>query len=177
MGWMYQRCTRKQLIAELTETVEWPLPNGKVVKRVCLAKTFKGAPWKGTLYAVFERKIDGKDADRYIMIFLLQYTNHQNDPMWGYKDMDEDSGPYSDGCPVKYFDMVPWYSRLFSGCGLSRKMSNGKWATTYEDKTNISEDHPTWQYAADFRARCRARLEERRKRRLAGVMLKEAKTC
>ena len=164
MGWWYQRCSRKDLIKELTEEHSWSLKDGTPVKQVCLAKTFKGAPWKGTLYAVFERTVNGKDADRYIMVFLLQHTNHQNDPMWGYKEMDEDMGPYMDGCPVKYFDLVPWCGKIRHGYEFSRKLDDGRWANFYEDKTNIS-DHPWWQSAADFRTRARARLEDRRKRR------------
>lgn len=44
-----------------------------------------------------------KDQPPFICLFLLERTNG----CWGYKDMDESTGPYCYDCPLKFLDQAP----------------------------------------------------------------------
>lgn len=101
MGWTFTNGqTRAELIAELTDPDEaeriWRArPSWRT-----LAKSYRGGPNAGTLYAVRE-KID--TGERYILVALLRSSPDG----WGYKDMDCCSGPAEDTCPIAYLAMVP----------------------------------------------------------------------
>lgn len=88
MGWTFSHdWTKRSLIQHLTED------NG--VKTI--AKTVRG----NVLWAVQEQ------ADKRFIACYLMGTGGQRDGGWGYKDMDESSGPNDINCPLSYLDMVP----------------------------------------------------------------------
>lgn len=111
MGWYFTNdSTRADQIRELTENIDrvaWA--DGTRSQRITLAKTYKGAPWKGTLYAVQENittpPVGPPTVERYIGVYLMQYDRASRG--WGYKPIACCSGPVEDGCPVKYLDMSP----------------------------------------------------------------------
>ncbi len=131
MGWLYtSNLTRKEQIAARTSgykrddvSPEWfkrftegKLPEGAKPEDYrfeadCLKGCFRGSAWKGTLWTVWEQRLISKAtgevaiAERYIGCDLLQYDNTCHG--WGYKDMDESSGPYVFNCPLSYLEMVP----------------------------------------------------------------------
>jgi hypothetical protein len=110
MGWLFTHgSTLRSQIKNLSEGWERQLPNGTNVKTTCLARCYRGGSFSGNLWSVWERTfvLDGQDvqpAERWITLCLLSYQNGYG---WGYKDMEESSGPYFYSCPLKYLDMVP----------------------------------------------------------------------
>lgn len=115
MGWLFGWNTRRELIAHLTrnEQDEWTSKGQTdkiLVNRLCLKHCFKGSPFKGTLWTVWEitRTRPGEDqpyeTDRYIGCDLLQYYREHR---WGYKDLCESMGPCQINCPLSYLDLVP----------------------------------------------------------------------
>tara|TARA_R110002049_G_scaffold215606_1_gene387087 strand:+ start:46905 stop:47339 length:435 start_codon:yes stop_codon:yes gene_type:complete len=110
MGWLFRNgSTRRGLIEERTEGWERTNPDGLVITSTCLAHCYRGASFSGVLWSVWERTFnkDGTESSptqRWIQCDLLRY---QRDFGWGYKDMEESSGPYFFSCPIKYIRMVP----------------------------------------------------------------------
>ena len=115
MGWSFGWNTRRELIAHLIRNEQYErTPEGQtdkiLVTRTCLKHCFKGSPFKGTLWTVWEitRTRPGEDqpygTDRYIGCDLLQYYRGNN---WGYKDICESMGPREINCPLSYLDIVP----------------------------------------------------------------------
>jgi hypothetical protein len=97
MGWLFtQYQTRSQLIDHLTREFETPERKHTTFKRYCSGNT---------LFTVGEiaNKHTG-EIQRYIGVYLMQ---RQQNFGWGYKDMDESCGPYQNGCPLSFFDLVP----------------------------------------------------------------------
>jgi hypothetical protein len=97
MGWLFtQDQTRSQLIDHLTREHESDVATYKTFKRYCSGNT---------LFTVGEvvRKATG-EITRYIGVYLMQREQNYG---WGYKDMDESCGPYQNGCPLSFFDLVP----------------------------------------------------------------------
>ena len=81
---------------------------------VTLKSCYKGGVRSGVLWAVRETRYIRKSdevivaADRWISCDLLRYyAEGRGMGSWGYKDMEESSGPSSDSCPISYLDMVP----------------------------------------------------------------------
>jgi hypothetical protein len=86
MGWLIGWADRKSLVQHLCED------NGvKTVKRF-----FSG----NDLWTVQETKT----GDRFICLYKMVGGRNQD---WGYKDIDEASGPFEETCPLSFFDMVP----------------------------------------------------------------------
>lgn len=80
-----------------------------LIATTCLAHCYRGNPYSGVLWAVWERTftINGQRAqptERWITCDLLRY---QKDAGWGFKDMDESMHPFYYSCPIKYLDLVP----------------------------------------------------------------------
>jgi len=130
MGWtIAPNSTRKEIIAECTQDWDNTRTSGVKVSNKCLAKQFKGSAFKGTVYAVMEQthSRDGVEIkrERWIFVALLEY--YRGDHGWGYKSMEETCGPCVDGCPKKYFDMVPcpdhpWARAWRAKCNLRRDL-------------------------------------------------------
>jgi len=121
MGWTFPiGHTRKQVIDELTKDDQEPLAGGGRRLFRCLARTFKGSPWAGVLYAVLESETQAPDkapeSKRFILVAMIRRAGGE----WGYKDMDESCGPYHHGCPLKYLDMVPPPGDEFSNAWRAR---------------------------------------------------------
>ena len=110
MGWLFRAdITRRELIDERTRSWETAGPNNIAVATACLAHCYRGNPYSGVLWAVWERTFtkDGLQAqptERWITCDLLRY---QNDSGWGYKNMDESVHPFHYSCPLGYLEKVP----------------------------------------------------------------------
>jgi hypothetical protein len=80
---------------------------GNYVERTCLKHCYRGNAYKGVLWTVWEVKkvtADGETTNRYIGCDILQYYKYDG---WGYKDLEESSGPGYLSCPLSYLEMVP----------------------------------------------------------------------
>ena len=97
MGWTFTRdATRADIIADRIEAWSNDTHAGQTIRH-CL----KG----NVLWSV--RAIIDKSThriERYIGCDLLQRERGYG---WGYKDMEESSGPYYYSCPLAYLGMVP----------------------------------------------------------------------
>ena len=100
MGWLFRiGTTRKGVIEERTRTWE-----REGVQTTCLAYCYRGNPYSGVLWTVWERNGPGVESERWIGCDLLKYDRNDH---WGYKDMDESVGPFYYSCPLGYLDKVP----------------------------------------------------------------------
>ena len=98
MGWLFsQGQTRAQLIDRLTKP--WTYQE-KGVTSTCLAHTARG----NVLWTVWEQAHADGSKQRFIGCDLMK---PQAGYGWGFKDMEESSGPYYYTCPLSYLDMVP----------------------------------------------------------------------
>lgn len=131
MGWLYsfEWQHRTDIVKHLTATgrsekmpLEWLKSKGVEVvpdetdesyrsERTTVKHCYRGGMRSGTLWAVVDYKIIRKStgdvcfSDRYILCCLLKWGGQ--DYGWGYKGMDESSGPYVDSCPLSYLEMTP----------------------------------------------------------------------
>lgn len=100
MGWLFRiGITRKGLVEE--RTAAWEREG---VQTTCLAHCYRGNPYSGVLWTVWERVGPDHPTERWIGCDLLRYDRNDG---WGYKDMDESVGPYYYSCPLGYLDKVP----------------------------------------------------------------------
>ena len=115
MGWTFsERWTRRELIAERTQN--WnnkDRAEGNVyVVSECLKHCYRGNNFSGVLWTVWEHKeydkVTGEilNTSRYIGCDLLKCVSYKGTREWGYKDMEESSGPNYYSCPLGYLDMV-----------------------------------------------------------------------
>ena len=110
MGWLFKAgSTRKELVEERTRSWAGAGADNTVVSTVSLAHCYRGNPFSGVLWAVWERTStkDGQQAqptERWITCDLLRY---QKDYGWGYKDLDESMHPFYYSCPLGYLEKVP----------------------------------------------------------------------
>jgi hypothetical protein len=111
MGWLFKPgSNRKGLIEERQKGWEHQQANGTLIKSSCLAACYRGNPFSGVLWSVWERTFekDGQQVEptqRWIVCDLLRYD--RCDEGWGYKDMEESMHPYYYSCPLGYLEMVP----------------------------------------------------------------------
>jgi len=100
MGWTFGSDSKDALLAE---RIKDSTSGDKIHK--CLAHCYRGGRSGGVLWTVWV--ITNTEAkwvlDSYIGCDLIR--RHGNE--WGYKDMEESSGPYYYSCPLKYLNMVP----------------------------------------------------------------------
>lgn len=77
----------------------------------CLKHCYKGGAGAGTLWKVMQTKVFDMEtnflikSDLWIGCDLLQWCN--KDKCWGYKDLEETSGPNKVNCPLSYLEIVP----------------------------------------------------------------------
>lgn len=108
MGWYYRKCSRRQLITELTGTYEGiRYSDGSYRRTGCERHVYIGSAWKGTLWAVFYSELVSpfgttrrEPMNRWICAFPMQYD--RSDGSWGYKPLEESVGPYVYNCPLSY---------------------------------------------------------------------------
>ena len=111
MGWLFTPgSNRRGLIERRTTGWERTTPDSMTVKSKRLAHCYRGGHFSGVLWTVWERTFekDGEQVqptERWIGCDLLEYS--RADDGWGYKDLEEASGPYYYSCPMKYLEMVP----------------------------------------------------------------------
>jgi hypothetical protein len=103
MGWLISYGdTKSETIARRIETqvsedgqLRWRHPKhcvrGNALWKVCITEKLQGEEWV--------------EFERFIALDLLRKGSEGMG--WGYKDMDETSGPCEDSCPISYLDMVP----------------------------------------------------------------------
>jgi hypothetical protein len=78
---------------------------------VSLKHVWKGMPWSGTLWQIFQtayyRKSDNQmiAVNKWIACDLVRYDN--KDKCFGHKDMSESCGPYVFNVPGSWLDEVP----------------------------------------------------------------------
>lgn len=110
MGWLFRSgLSRKDLIAERTESWERTTAEGVLVASSCLASCFRGGVFAGVLWAVWERTFtkDGQQFQATQRWIACDMVRRQGDYGWGYKDMEESMFPYFFSCPLRYLGMVP----------------------------------------------------------------------
>ena len=91
----YQKDAQGNEVRDAEGKLVWiPTATGKV-----LAHCLKG----NVLWIVRAKYLEGMEVDRWIECNLLMSDMGE----WGYKDMEESSGPNECSCPLKYLDMVP----------------------------------------------------------------------
>jgi len=107
MGWTFGHSTKKSLIAHLTR--EQTSRTGDR-RWDCVRHCYRGNAYKGVLWAV-QTVTDTTTNDiltSFIGCYLLEYDRSQGPGyVWGYKDMEESSGPCYYSCPLAYLEMVP----------------------------------------------------------------------
>lgn len=102
MGWTTSnRWTRKSLIQELTQ---YEVSRHSGTTHECLAHCYKGAPWKGTLWAVWKLTRSDGTIIKFIACYLIQYSNYEGGS-WGYKDLEAGMGLNQTNCPLSYLLM------------------------------------------------------------------------
>lgn len=118
MGWLFCNdiTRRRDMVEERTkiqDTRTWASRDTKPVYHITttLKHCYRGASFKGILWTVretvkYDRKTDEVlTTERWIGCDILQWDN--KDKCWGYKDLEESSGPSYYSCPLSYLDMVP----------------------------------------------------------------------
>lgn len=127
MGWtVIPGSRRKEVIRDLK--AGWESERG-VVR--CLAAQYKGSPFKGVLYGVFESTPKPREGappgdlrpQRWLFVALLEYFRGHDG--WGYKDMDETCHPYNYNCPEKYLAMAEEASPSSGLCENARGYRDG----------------------------------------------------
>ena len=99
MGWLFTLgSTRRDLIAERTAAWETTGADGMLVRSTCIAHCYRGCPWSGVLWSVWERTftkggVEARPTERWIGCDLLQFS--KRDDGWGYKDQEEAMHPYT----------------------------------------------------------------------------------
>ena len=97
MGWTFTRdATRADVIADRIEAWSNDTHAGQTIRH-CL---------KGNVLWTVRSIIDkgSRRVERYIGCDLLQRERGYG---WGYKDLEESSGPFYFSCPLGYLAMVP----------------------------------------------------------------------
>ncbi len=98
MGWTYGWDLKKDLIRHLTEE---QTSSGTTWRTV--THCYRGGRFSGVLWSVMHRASQVAPEKSFIVCCLLHYRGGQ----WGYKDLEESSGPGYYSCPLSYLDMVP----------------------------------------------------------------------
>lgn len=100
MGWMSGWHSRKELVNHLTSLQAAPTSDGKERKWIVAKKVFRG----NNLWTIMETWVDGVLESKFIVLFMMKRFGKDD---WGYKDVEETSGPTYTNCPVSWLDEVP----------------------------------------------------------------------
>jgi hypothetical protein len=131
MGWLFtpsynQKSDRKAFIADTIRTQDASNKDGKIGTFTCLKHCLRG----NVLWAVWEISyIDPKkESITFIACYLIQFGGERNG--WGYKDMEEASGPFYYSCPSSYLDMAPvkneeWREKVRAYHGATKNLKVG----------------------------------------------------
>lgn len=109
MGWYYEDgINRKQLVAQRIASWQHETKDGVVIHSTCIAHCYRGNPYRGVLWTVWERTfektgVSTQPTERWIGCDLLQYDAGA----WGYKPMEESCHPYYYSCPLIYLELAP----------------------------------------------------------------------
>ncbi len=96
MGWLY--------------STRWPVRKDLVEHLVSQTPTLKHCTRGNNLWCVHEVK-----SIRFVCLYMMQFHTKCY-PYWGYKDIDETSGPYHVNCPLSYLDGLSEPENEFSKC-------------------------------------------------------------
>jgi hypothetical protein len=102
MGWYYLYDWKKRADAVADRTKGWEKDGATFA---CVKHCYRGCPWQGVLWTVWQRKVNGVVVDSWIGCDLLTYD--KKDRCWGYKPMEEGMHPYYYNCPLSYLELVP----------------------------------------------------------------------
>lgn len=101
MGWLHGWSDRASLIKHLTTAEKGAAPNTIFET---LAYCVRGnVLWKVVVISDVDASGTKKENNRFIECDLLSRGGGE----WGYKDIQESSGPYYFTCPISYLRMVP----------------------------------------------------------------------
>ena len=109
MGWFFTRGqTKEGLIKHLTQPWGNDCGENNVnhVECTCIKYALHGNHLWGVFERIISEKATNKEIERirWISLFLLAKERNYG---YGYKDMDEYSGPYYWDCPIKFLDLAP----------------------------------------------------------------------
>ena len=117
MGWLFSpRWNKKSLIQDRIEpwsNKDRENDNDTYIVATCLKHCYRGNNFSGVLWTVWEHTLFNKKTDeliktdKWIGCDLLRCDNYGGTREWGYKDMEESSGPVYYSCPLSYLEMAP----------------------------------------------------------------------
>lgn len=118
MGWLFKfdMTKRSDMIADRirvwdTRRFEKDKNKNTYIVTTCLKHCYRGNAFRGVLWTVRESRTYGSisnaliESHLWIGCDILQYDN--KDKCWGYKDLEESSGPNYLSCPLSYLAMGP----------------------------------------------------------------------
>jgi len=107
MGWLVE-CDfrpRSEFFASLLKKCEGT--NGGAVSE-CLKHVYRGAPWKGTLYTVWQNTYPDGTVVKYAVVYLIELVRNarRGDRGWGYKDIEASMGPNEVAFPLSWLEGI-----------------------------------------------------------------------
>ncbi len=122
MGWT--TCREWQHLRNIVYHLTATSTNPGGTKFETLTKSYRGAPYKGTLWTLGQNTKEDGTVYKYIGCYLLRYYGKNEG--FGYKDMDASMHPYQYNCPISYLledliydkdgskDFIPWVGGVLS---------------------------------------------------------------
>lgn len=99
MGWSYMHDgTRKDQIDDILRNANYD--NERVVSRV-VTHSLRG----NNLWMVIENKEKDTNQDKRFIVLCMLQSGRRYGHGWGYKDIDEGTGPNAVNCPRSYLDL------------------------------------------------------------------------
>ena len=70
----------------------------------CLKHVYRGAPWKGTLYTVWQNTYADGHVVKYAVVYLVELIKCRGmqERGWGYKDIEASCGPNECAFPLSW---------------------------------------------------------------------------
>jgi hypothetical protein len=158
MGWTtsYDWQHLRSIIFHLTATST----NGNGTKWETATKSYRGAPYKGTLWTLGKNtKADGTIV-QYIGCFLIKYYGKREG--FGYKDMDASMHQFQYNCPISYLledlvydtdgskDFIPWVGGVLSKYKNKESKNYKKAVAKYPTAIKAYEDYIAERLANPF---------------------------
>ena len=97
MGWTvaFDFEPRRKFIERITRTSVGS--NG--TKCECLKKVYRGPPFQGVLYALWQNTYPDGSVVKYAVVYLIRLCRPDG---WGYNDMEASMGPYYYAFPLSW---------------------------------------------------------------------------
>ena len=105
MGWVVETSfrPRREFVADLLKPFASET-NG--TKGECLKHVYRGSPWKGTLYTVWQNTYADGHVVKYGVVYLIELIRHRDERGWGYKDIEASCGPCEVAFPLSWLDGI-----------------------------------------------------------------------